>query len=190
MYNGVFQVRQYLLRHRLFKGEWSDWLTREYVVRQDGAAVILYDPNHHKVVMVEQFRVGLLKASKTSPWMLEVVAGLLEVGESIEETIRREAKEEAGCEIKNLIKIGEFYNTPGGFSEKTTVFCGIVDVDGVAGIHGLESEGEDILVHVISPEWVFHAIEKNEIATSASTMIAVQWLQLQLNMRRDNVKNL
>src|SRR5688572_15457731 len=97
MYDGVFKVRQYVLRHRLFEGPWSDWLTREFVKRQDAAAVILYDPHQHRVVMVEQFRVGMLNQASRSPWMLEIVAGLIDEGESIENTIYREAKEEAGC---------------------------------------------------------------------------------------------
>lgn len=177
VYNGVFQVKQYILRHRLFNGEWSAWVSREFVQRQDAAAVILYDPTQHKVVMIEQFRVGLIHATDESPWMLEIVAGLLEDDESIEEAICRESIEEAGCNIKRLIKIGEFYNSPGGFSEKTTVFCGLVDVDGVAGIHGVAAEDEDILVHVISPEALFTALERGQLVTSASTMIAIQWLQ-------------
>lgn len=182
VYGGLFQVQQLILRHRRFQGEWSDWLTREFVQRQDAAAVILYDPIQNKVVMVEQFRVGVIKREE-SPWMLEIVAGLIEEGEAIEASIRREAREEANCEIKKLIKIREFYNTPGGFSEKTTVFCGIVDVSGVDGIHGVENEGEEILVHVLSPEWLFEAINKNQIATSSSTMIAIQWLQLELERK-------
>lgn len=191
LYGGLFQVQQLVLRHRLFQGEWSGWLTREFVQRQDAAAVILYDPIQNKVVMVEQFRVGLIgRSAQESPWMLEIVAGLLEEGEAIEEAIRREALEEAGCEIKELIKIREFYNSPGGFSEKTTIFCGIVDVNGIAGIHGLESEGEDILVHVLSPEWIFNAIDKNQIATSSSTMIAIQWLQLVLEKRKRDGKSI
>lgn len=191
VYSGLFQVQQLVLRHRLFQGEWSVWLTREFVQRQDAAAALLYDPIQNKVVMVEQFRVGLIgRPSHESPWMLEIVAGLLEEGESIEDAIRREALEEAGCEIKELIKIREFYNTPGGFSEKTTVFCGIVDVDGITGIHGLETENENILVHVLSPEWVFNAIDKQEIATSSSTMIAVQWLQLELEKRKRDGKSI
>lgn len=179
VYEGVFQVKQFTLRHKLFSGDWSPWLQREFVQRQDAAAVILFDPLQNKVVMVEQFRVGLIKQGGRSPWILEIVAGLLEEGESIEDTIIRESIEEAGCEIKKLIKIGEFYNTPGGFSEKTTVFCGIIDVDGVAGIHGLDSEDEDILVHVLSPEDLFKAMSEGQLVTSASTMIALQWLHQQ-----------
>lgn len=178
VYDGIFSVKRFVLRHRLFRGDWSPWLQREFVKRQDAAAVILYDPLQNKVVMVEQFRVGLIEQpTEGSPWMLEIVAGLLEQGESAENSILREAAEEAGCEIKKLIKIGEFYNTPGGFSEKTTVFCGLVDVNGVEGIHGVDSEDEDILVHVLSTEWLYQAMDQGQLVTSASTMIAIQWLR-------------
>lgn len=178
VYNGVFQVKRFSLRHRLFNGNWTPLLQREFIQRQDAAAAILYDPIQNKVVMVEQFRVGLIgRPERQSPWMLEIVAGLLDEGESAEDTILRESVEEAGCEIKKLIKIGEFYNTPGGFSEKTTVFCGLVNVDGVEGIHGLDTEDEDILVHVLSPEGLYQAMDQGQLVTSASTMIAIQWLR-------------
>jgi len=179
VYGGVFQIKQLRLRHRLFSGEWSSWVEREFITRRDAAAAVLYDPVEDKVVMVEQFRVGLLGEKERSPWMLEIVAGLLEDGESAENTILREAIEEAGCEIQTLIRIGDFYNTPGAFSEKTTVFCGIVSVDGVAGIHGVETEEEDILVHVLSPDAINKALDEGQLVTSASTLIALQWLRRQ-----------
>jgi len=180
VYGGVFRVKQLILRHRLFSGAWGAWVVREFIERQDAAAAILYDPVQDKVVMVEQFRVGLLgKQNRQSPWMLEIVAGLVEEGESAESTILREAFEEADCEIQSLIRIGNFYNTPGGFSEKTTVFCGIVSVDGVAGIHGVATEEEDILVHVLSPDAIDQALDEGQLVTSASTLVALQWLRRQ-----------
>lgn len=177
-YDGVFQIRELILRHRLFSGEWSPWVSREFIERQDAAAAVLYDPTENKIVMIEQFRVGLIgDKDASSPWILEVVAGLIEEGESAEATIVREAVEEAGCEIQKLIKIGDFYNTPGGFSEKTTVFCGVVSVNGVEGIHGVD-DGEDIMVHIFDPDHIDKLLDEGRLITSASSLIALQWLRL------------
>ncbi len=177
VYKEFFQVKSLSLRHRCFSGEWSDWLTREQICRQDAAAVILFDPGEDKIIMIEQFRTGIMGKPDTSPWMLEIVAGLLEEGENPDNTVIREAQEEAGATILTLIKIGEFYNSPGGFAEKTHVYCGIVDATGIGGIHGVGTEHEDICVHVLSRISVFNALEKGDLLTSASTVIALQWLK-------------
>lgn len=177
-YNGFYQIKKIHLRHRCFNGEWSDVLIREQMRRQDAAAILLFDPQQDKVVLVEQFRTGLLgKYAHQSPWLLEIVAGLLEPEEDPLQTAIREAKEEANCEIKECIKIGEFYNSPGGFAEKTYLYCGIVDATGAGGIHGVGSEHEDIQVHVLASEYIFNAIETGKYMTSASTLIALQWLK-------------
>jgi ADP-ribose pyrophosphatase len=179
VYEGFFQVRSLTLRYRRFSGEWSAWIVREQIRRDDAAAVLLYDPIAAKVVLIEQFRVGLIAGkSPRSPWLLEIVAGLLENEEDPESTVVRETQEEAGCEIKDLVKIGEFFNSPGGFAEKTFIYCATVDASAAGGIYGNGAEHEDIRVHVLPFESVLKGIECGEIITSASTYIALQWLAL------------
>lgn len=179
VYNGFFQINQFKLRYRRFSGEWSAWILREQVRHSHAGAVILYDPIDQKVVLIEQFRTGLIEEGSTqSPWLLEIVAGLLEDQEEPSKTVIRETQEEAGCEIKKLIKIGEFYNSPGGFAEKTYIYCGIVDANCAEGIYGNDSEHEDIRVHVLPFDFVYQNIESGQVITSASTFIALQWLAL------------
>lgn len=182
LHDKFYKLKQFRLRHKCFSGEWSAWLVREQVHHSDAAAVLLVDLKQQKLVLVEQFRVGLLGRSATSPWLLEIVAGLLEPNEAPHETVMREAEEEAGCKIQRLFTIGEFYNSPGGFAEKTTVFCGIIDATGIGGIHGVGTEHEDIRVHVLDIDAVFRALEDKSFLTSSSTVIALQWLAL-------NIKN-
>ncbi len=189
VYKGFFKVQQLQLRHQCFSGEWSPWLQREQVHHSDAAAVLLVDPLLQKLVLVEQFRVGLLKRDgKPSPWLLEIVAGLLEPNEKPEQTIMREAMEEAGCKITQLLKIGEFYNSPGGFAEKTTLYCGIVDSTGVGGVHGVGKEHEDIQVHVLNIKEVLSFFEAGKLITSSSTVIALQWLAFNLKSGHDFLK--
>ena len=59
VYNGFFQMEKYYLQHTLFAGGWSDEMTRELFVRGNCIAVILYDVKHDKVILIEQFRVGV-----------------------------------------------------------------------------------------------------------------------------------
>lgn len=180
-YQGFYQVEKFQLRHRCFSGEWSPWLQREQVKHSDASAVLLVDPKQQKLVLVEQFRVGLVRRPNTSPWLLEVVAGLIEPNQTALQTMIREAKEEAACDIIDWMQIGEFYNSPGGFAEKTTLFCATVDAHHKEGIQGVGEEHEDIRVHVLDLQRVLSAFIKGELKTSSSTAIALQWLAINLN---------
>lgn len=174
-YQGHYQVSQLELKHRCFNGAWSETMIREHLDRHDAASAVLYDPVQDSVVLVEQLRIGLLnRADKTNPWMLEIVAGLIDQEPSPEETIRREAIEEAGCVIETLIPIGRFYNSPGGFSELTYVYCGIIRLDG-SPLKNQPEPDEDIKIHVI--QWkALQTLMQSDWVTSASSYIALQWL--------------
>jgi ADP-ribose pyrophosphatase len=182
VYRGFFNMFRLKLRHTLFRGGWSGELTRELFHRGTCVAVIPYDPARDAVVLIEQFRVGALKF-KADPWLLEIVAGAVEEGESPAQVARREALEEAGCAIEHLIRISEFFTTPGGSSEKITLFCGIVDTSGLGGFHGLEEEDEDIRVEVVGFEEAWSMLENGTI-DSAIPIIALQWLA----MNRDRLR--
>ena len=103
-YDGFFRMERYRLRHRLFRGGWSRELTRELFARGHAAAVLPYDPLLDAVVLVEQFRIGALEAPG-GPWLLEIVAGIIEPGETPEDVVRREAVEEADCQIQDLVHL-------------------------------------------------------------------------------------
>lgn len=111
-FRGFYQVDVLTLRHRLFAGGWGPELRRELFVRRDAVCVLPYDPWEDAVVLVEQMRVGALD-KRASPWMLELVAGLFDEGESAEEVARREAQEEAGLELRELIPITRYFPSPG-----------------------------------------------------------------------------
>jgi ADP-ribose pyrophosphatase len=176
VYDGEFKVNKIHLRHKNFDGQWTPWIWREQIRRRNAAAVLLWDPKEDKVVMIEQFRVGLIKENVQSPWLLEIVAGLIDEGESPEQTAKREAVEEAGCSIQKLIKIGEFFNSPGGFAENTYVYLGLIDATGAGGVYGIAEEHENIQVHVLPFDEVLHAFENQQWTSSASTIIALLWL--------------
>ncbi|MDD5274329.1 MAG: NUDIX domain-containing protein, partial [Methylovulum sp.] len=145
VYNGFFRLEKYRLKHTLYAGGWSAELNRELFVRGECVGVLLYDPHTDQVVLIEQFRVGAL-AQPDHAWLVEIVAGAIEEGETASEVAYREALEEAGCTIEELLEISQFYTSPGGTAERLTLFCGKVDCTAVGGIHGLADEHEDIMV--------------------------------------------
>jgi ADP-ribose pyrophosphatase len=175
-YSGFGKVLDLALRHRRFDGSMSEWISREVYERAPVAAVLLYDPARDAVVLVEQFRAGVYHAG-ADPWLLEVVAGLTEPGESPEDVARREAVEEASCTITALERICTVFTSPGGTSESCTIFCGRVDSAGAGGVHGLADEHEDIRVLAMGRAEAVAGIASGRIV-NAKTVIALQWLAL------------
>ncbi len=171
---GFFRLEERRLRHRLFKGGWSGVITREVHVRRDAVGVLLYDVERDCVVLVEQVRAGALDDAK-SPWKLEPVAGLVEHGEDPAEVARREAIEEAGCDIQELIELHTYYPSPGACDEQVTLFLGLVDSRGLGGVHGLEEENEDILVHVVPFARAWELLDAGRL-DNAMCLIAFYWL--------------
>ncbi|SHE34623.1 ADP-ribose pyrophosphatase [Modicisalibacter ilicicola DSM 19980] len=174
LYQGFFSLEQRHLRHRLFEGGWSDVVTREVHVRRDAVGVLLYDVERDRVVLVEQVRAGALD-DPLSPWKLEPVAGLIEPGENPADVAYRETVEEAGCEILELIELHTYYPSPGACDERVTMFCGLVDSCRLGGVHGLDEENEDILVHVLSFAQAWELLEAGRL-DNAMCLIAFYWL--------------
>ncbi len=186
-FQGFFSVKQFDLRHTLYKGGWSQTITREVFHRRNCVAVLLYDPDRDEVVMIEQFRMGALQLPAEQAWLLEIVAGAIEEGETAENVAHRESLEEANCDIETLIKISEFFTSPGGTSELLTLFCGKVDTRDVGGLHGLASEDEDISVTAMTFDAAYQLLLDGKIL-SAIPIIALQWLYINRSQLRQDWK--
>lgn len=183
-FRGFYKLDRLHLRHRLFAGGMGKLINRELFVRHDAVCVLPYDPRRDEVVLIEQFRVGALDKS-ANPWLLELVAGLIDKDEQPEEVARREAVEEAGLTLGALWPVCAYYPSPGGSDERVHLFVGRCDSVGAGGIHGLEEEGEDIRVHVLPFEDALARVRDGRIDNAASIM-ALQWLAL----NRDEVRGL
>jgi ADP-ribose pyrophosphatase len=177
VYRGFFQMEKYRLQHRLFCGDWSPPIIRECLERGHAVAVLPYDPVRDQVVLVEQFRIGALQ-TQDHPWLLEIVAGIIDSDEHKLDVARRETREEAGCELLDILPICEYLISPGGTSETIALYCGRIDAAQVHGLQGVAEEHEDIRVHVLPRNEVKSLLNKGVIR-SATTIIALQWLELQ-----------
>ena len=176
LFEKYFRLDEYSISHELFAGGSSPVFTREIFERGVVVAVLPYDPRRGKVVLIEQFRAGAIHDSD-NPWLIECVAGVIEHGESEEEVALRESVEEAGCHIDRLEIISRYYVSPGGTTEHCSLFCGLVDSEGIGGIHGLPHEHEDIRVLVVDSQQAYAWVRDGRIRSSA-TIIALQWLEL------------
>jgi len=175
-YQGFFRMEHLRLRHRLFEGGMGPVVSRELFERGHAAAVLPYDPQRDEVVLLEQFRVGALTCAG-GPWLFEIVAGIIEPGETPEQVVVREAQEEAGARLLALERICEYLVSPGGTSERISLYCGRVEAVGLGGLHGLAVEAEDIRVSTCPLGEALAMVADGRI-NSASPIIALQWLAL------------
>ncbi|MBO1537365.1 NUDIX domain-containing protein [Pseudomonas sp. OA65] len=183
-YKGFYKLDRLVLRHELFAGGMSREISRELFVRHDAVCVLPYDPQRDEVVLIEQFRVGAI-GKTTNPWLVELVAGLIDKDEQPEEVAHREAQEEAGLVFAALWPMTQYFPSPGGSNEFVHLYLGRCDSTGAGGLHGLLEEAEDIRVKVWAYEDALQAVRDGRICNAAS-IIALQWLAL----NRDEVRGL
>jgi ADP-ribose pyrophosphatase len=175
-YDGFFHLARHRIRHSSFNGGWCDEIVRERIEQLSAVSVLLYDPDADMLVLVEQFRVGLM-GQVSPPWSVETVSGFCDIAhESPEQVARREVFEETGCDLLALTHIGEFFVSPGMSVERINLYCGCVDSGMAEGIHGLEHEGEEMRVVKIDRRDAVQELFGR--LNSTSVIMALQWLEL------------
>lgn len=175
-YARFFALDEIELRHRRFDGAMSPSILRAVFRAPDAALVLPYDPGRDRVLLIEQMRVGPLARGDAACWHLEPVAGLIDPGETPEETVRREAEEEAGLTLGEVFVVAEGYPSPGNSSEFHYLFVATADLhDEVTGTAGLAGEDEDIQSHLWSFDALLEACDQREIVNNP-LILATYWL--------------
>jgi len=175
-YSGFFSLDRYRVTHARHDGGPPIEVSREVLQRPAAVAVLPYDPDRDRVILIEQFRIGAFAAG-VAPWLLEAIAGLLEPNEMPPDVARREAREEAGLDLIDLVPVYSYLPSPGGCSEMLHLYVGRTDSTHAGGVHGLAEEGEDIRVHVLPVSDVYSLLINGHVR-DAQTIVALQWLIL------------
>ncbi len=162
------------IRYMLPDYSWSDWHLRECVDRPDAVVVVPFDPLTKRIVFIEQFRIGAVQKSN-NPWLWEIVAGLIEKGETPETTARREIKEEIGLDLKQLFLLQKAFVSPGYSNEQTYFYLGIVDTQRLTTTGGKKEENEYLYLHSLSLEETCERL-KNQFFNNSATILALQAL--------------
>jgi ADP-ribose pyrophosphatase len=112
--------------------------------RVDAVGIVAIHKDSEKMVIIKQFRVPINK------YIYELPAGLIDNEEEIEESVRRELKEETGLNLVEILgKTNKLYLSPGMTDESISlVYC---ICDGEISKEFLEDD-EDIEAMLISRE--------------------------------------
>lgn len=179
-----FAVEVSHLRHRTHAGGLSPVVRREAFLSGDAVVVLPWDPVRDRVLLIEQFRMAPFLRRDPQPWLLETVAGRVDAGETVEQAARREAQEEAGLTLGRLFPAIGCYPSPGALAEYLHLFVGLADLpDGVAGVHGLASEAEDIRGHAIGRAELTRLALGGQLSNGPLATLAL-WLELRAGALR------
>lgn len=186
-----FKVEEAYLRFEQFNGEMSPLVRRMSLERGNSVAVLVFNRSTEKLILISQFRYPTYP--NNDGWTVEVIAGMIDPGETPEESARRELQEEAGLTIETFEHIATFYPSPGGSSEQIYLYYS--EVSGRQARYkktgGLLASGEDIKVVELTLTDALARIKTGKIA-DAKTIMGIYWLENrhrngQLSPRRKNV---
>lgn len=178
-FKGFATVEQVELQHRLFQDRsFSQPISREVILRPEAAGVLLYDSKQQRFALIEQFRIGALN-DRDSAWQLEIVAGLIDEGETAQTTVVREAFEEAGVNISNPQHIFSFYPSAGACNELFHLYAVDTELSHTNQIFGVVGEAENIKVHVLKYSQLDDLLNTPSLLKNSPVIMALQWLKLQ-----------
>jgi nudix-type nucleoside diphosphatase (YffH/AdpP family) len=175
VFDDFFKIEEARLRFERYDGTMSEPVRRLSFERGDSVAALLIDPGKRMVYLTEQFKYPAYE--KAGGWLIDVVAGMLDAGETPEQAVRREIAEESGLVADALEPIATFFVSPGGSSERIHLFCAIVRGGAPrSGGGGVASEHEDIKVITWSFDEFLAKFRAGELE-DAKALIAACWLK-------------
>lgn len=176
----IFTIREARLRYRTYgadrslSDEWSRPVTLVNADRGDSVAAVVVDTARDELVLVEQFRFPTL--GHGSGWLVELVAGMVDANEAPETAIRREIREEIGYDVRALERISTFYPSPGGSSERVTLFCAEIDDSLRVGEGGGRADEAENIARRVVPLGDLTGLLDSGTIQDAKTLAGLLWL--------------
>ena len=175
-YSGFFQLDLHRFSFEQFDGKMSDQVAREVLDRGNSVAILPYDPHLDRVMLIRQFLIGAELAKRPNR-PLQVIAGMVDKGETALDTARREAVEEAGLKVHWIRPAQAFLPSPGGTSEYVETFAAMADLSGPLGrrgTFGVATENENMVAEVLTAEDAIAHLDAGKIEAGPAVVL-LQW---------------
>ncbi|MBX2882778.1 MAG: GDP-mannose pyrophosphatase NudK [Granulosicoccus sp.] len=171
-----YRLHRYSYDYQKSNGEWEHQ-EREAYDRGDGSTILLYNKTSSTVILTRQFRLPTYVNGNLDGMLIETCAGLLDL-HNAEDCIKKEAEEETGYRVENVVKIFEAYMSPGSVTEIVHFFVAEYSDDmRVSAGGGLEHEQENIEVLELPFSDALAMIESGQIR-DGKTIMLLQYVQL------------
>ncbi|MCM8775614.1 MAG: NUDIX hydrolase [Candidatus Omnitrophica bacterium] len=141
-------------------------LLSRQILKHPGSVVIIPRLRLNRYVLIRQFRFA------TGTWLWEFPAGGVEPGESLRSAACRELREEIGYASRRLVKLVDFYPTPGVSGERMHLFL----AEKLYPAPRRGDEDEVIVKHVFSGRAIAQMIRERRIV-DAKTIAGFLYLQ-------------
>ena len=169
VFDGFMKIYEAVFRHETYAGPMSGPVKRLVLERGDASAAVLWDRRVEKLILTEQFRYPTHE--KGPGWLIEIIAGMIDPGETAEAAIRREVEEETGYIADIVRPISHFYTSPGGMTERIHLFYVEANTPSTPR-DGLDDE--DIRTIRLSKAEVRAALDADQIQ-DAKSIIGLEW---------------
>jgi GDP-mannose pyrophosphatase NudK len=144
----------------------------EVYYRPDAASVLLYDTERKKFLLTRQFRLPTYLNGNDTGILTEACAGLIDEGETPEQTAIREVYEETGYEITDLEKTSSVYTSAGGITEYIHMYIAPYSPEMKIGKGGgLAEEGEDVRIFELDMEEARTMLRDRKIIDAKTVML-------------------
>jgi ADP-ribose pyrophosphatase len=184
--NDFFKLDEVTVAHQRYDGTMSAGERRLVFERGDAIAVLLFDKQTRSVLAVEQFSLPALIARRrdnpttSDAWITELVAGMIDEGESATQAVMRETFEETGYRIENPKPIGTYFSSPGGLVRALLSLLRARERGAARGQGGGLAGEEDIKVFQIAVEDLFDQPAAGTIE-DPKLAIAGYWLKYNID---------
>ena len=132
----------------------------------NAVVMIVLNTEHTKMLINKEFRLSV------NDWVYNLPAGLIDKGESVEEALRRELKEETGLDVVRIIRTLQASFCSIGESNTTTILS-YIEATGT-----LHNDGNP--VEEIEPLWIDKGIArdilKSDRITSRTQVLLDMWV--------------